>query len=1044
MRCLIFFTKQWHYILCALFCLCMGSINTVFAQDRNQKIEITGTISDELGQPLSGASVLEQGTTNGVSPDSDGKFVISVANKNAVLKITYVGYQTQKIKIVGRNNLKIQMQLDAAQLGEVVLIGYGTQKKKLNTGATLQLKGKDLSDRLQTNPLNALQGQSPGVTITKDGGQPGSPTKVFIRGMGTIGNTSPLFIVDGVETESIDYLNSYDIESMDVLKDAASAAIYGSRASNGVVLITTKKGVKGHAQITFDTYYGVQNLAKKPGLLNAQEYAMLMNEKFQNSGDSPFFVGDKMDQIVAMGEGTDWIGVMFKDNVPTQNYSLGFSGGTDQSVFSTSLSYTEQGGILGGASQNDLKRVTFRINSEHKFYGDILKIGENMTVTHISLRGGQQDGRNNYVSQALSMPPILQNTDANGNFVDNSTGLLANFGAGGLANPYALMLLNNQQNTKSLKVLGNFYVELQPVRYLKIRSSVGTAFEDEGFRSYTPKYPPLGQFNNPSTRPFDAASQSDNKTLQLVWTNTLSYNLKLHDHEFDMLLGTEAQKTDGEYLAAGNKNLVFNDYEHAYLDNALGKSNEGLMSMSGYPVQHRLLSYFGRINYNYKEKYLMNVTLRSDGSSNFSKENRRGYFPSVSGGWVLSSEPFMNPYASWLTSFKIRASWGQNGNQNLPPFRYLATVSSNSVYSLGTHEDGFLASGAQIDRLSNPSLKWEVSEQTDIGFDAALLKNKFLVNFDYYKKSTNGWLLSPPISSVIGLLPPWINGGNVINRGVELALTYRETFRNLSFSLNINGAYNKNLVTDVPNGIIHGPGGGLWDNSQEYFRTETGKPMGYYWMLKTNGVFQNTDEVNSYSKNGKLIQPSAVPGDLKYVDQNNDGIINDADRVNVGHPFPNYTYGINMNLNYRGLDLMVNANGVADVQIVQAYYNYARYYPNYTTEALGRWHGEGTSNHYPRLDKANTNWTNNSDIYVYPGDFLRLSNITLSYDIKKLVNLSPISQFRVFISVLNAYTFTKYDGMDPEVGQGQDYETGHDAGFVPNPRTTMVGVNIKL
>lgn len=1044
MRCLIFFNKQWYYILCALFCLCMGSINTVFAQDRNQKIEITGTISDELGKPLSGASVLEQGTTNGVSPDSDGKFVIGVANTNAVLKITYVGYQTQKIKIAGRNNLKIQMQLDAAQLGEVILIGYGTQKKKLNTGATLQLKGKDLADRLQTNPLNALQGQSPGVTITKDGGQPGSPTKVFIRGMGTIGNTTPLFIVDGVETESIDYLNSYDIESIDVLKDAASAAIYGSRASNGVVLITTKKGVKGHAQITFDTYYGVQNLAKKTGLLNAQEYAMLMNEKFQNSGDSPFFVGDKMDQIVAMGEGTDWIGVMFKDNVPTRNYSLGFSGGTDQSVFSTSLSYTEQGGILGGASQNDLKRVTFRINSEHKFYGDIIKIGENMTVTHIDLRGGQQDGRNNYVSQALSMPPILQNTNANGNFVDNSTGLLADFGAGGLANPYALMVLNNQQKTNSFKMLGNFYVELQPVRYLKIRSSIGTSFEDDGFRSYTPKYPPLGQFNNPSTRPFDAVSQSDHKTLQLVWTNTLSYNLKLQDHEFDMILGTEAQKTDGEYLAAGNKNLVFNDYDHAYIDNALGKNNEGLMSMSGYPVQQRLLSYFGRINYNYKEKYLMNITLRSDGSSNFSKENRRGYFPSVSGGWVLTNEPFMEPYASWLTSFKIRASWGQNGNQNLPPFRYLATVSSNSVYSLGINEDGFLASGAQIDRLANPNLKWEVSEQTDIGFDAALLKNKFGVNFDYYKKSTNGWLLSPPISSVIGLLPPWINGGNVINKGVELALTYRETFRNLSFSLNVNGAYNKNLVTDVPNGIIHGPGGGLWDNSQEYFRTETGKPMGYYWMLKTNGVFQNTDEVNSYSKNGKLIQPSAVPGDLKYVDQNNDGIINDADRVNVGHPFPNYTYGINLNLNYKGLDLMVNANGVADVQIVQAYYNYARYYPNYTKEALGRWHGEGTSNHYPRLDKANTNWTNNSDIYVYPGDFLRLSNITLSYDIKKLVKLSPISQFRVFISVLNAYTFTKYDGMDPEVGQGQDYETGHDAGFVPNPRTTMVGVNIKL
>jgi hypothetical protein len=297
---------------------------------------------------------------------------------------------------------------------------------------------------------------------------------------------------------------------------------------------------------------------------------------------------------------------------------------------------------------------------------------------------------------------------------------------------------------------------------------------------------------------------------------------------------------------------------------------------------------------------------------------------------------------------------------------------------------------------------------------------------------------------VIGLAPPWINGGNVINEGVELALTYKESIGDFKFNINLNGAYNKNRVTEVPNDIIHGPGGSLWDNSQEYFRTETGKPLGYYWMLETDGLFQNTTDVNNYIKEGNLIQPSAVPGDLKYVDQNGDGIINDDDRINVGDPFPDFVYGINLNLNYKDLNLMVNANGMAGLQIVQAYYNYARYFPNYTTEALGRWHGEGTSNHYPRLDKANTNWTNNSDIYVYDGDFLRLSNITLSYDITKLVNLNPLTQFRVFASVLNAYTFTKYPGMDPEVGQGPDYEMGHDVGFVPNPRTIMVGANIKL
>lgn len=694
--------------------------------------------------------------------------------------------------------------------------------------------------------------------------------------------------------------------------------------------------------------------------------------------------------------------------------------------------------------QNNLERITFRTNSEHDFFDGILKVGENLTVTHIDLKGAQQGGRNNFVFQALSMPPILANRDSNGDFVDNTTGLLADFGGGGLANPNALMLLNNQQETETFKVLGNFYLELQPIEDLRIRSSLGTVYEDDTFRMYVPKYPPLGQFNNPSTRPFDEVTQQDSKSLQIVWTNTLSYAFKLDAHQFDVVIGTELQKTDGVFLAAGNKNLVFDDYEHAYLDNALGQSNEGLMSVEGYPVEHRLSSYFGRISYNFDEKYLLNATLRSDASSNFSKENRRGYFPSVSAGWVLTNEPFMEPFGTWLASLKIRASWGQNGNQDIPPFRYLATVDSNASYPLGTQEDGALASGAAIIRLSNPDLEWERSEQTDIGFDAAFYGGKFSTTFDYYKKTTKGWLLSPPISSVVGLSPPWINGGNVINEGVELGLNYSELIGDFGFSINLNGSYNNNTVTDVPNDIIHGPGGGLWANSTEYFRTQTGFPLGYYWMLETDGLFQNTDDVQNYTNSGELIQPNAVPGDLRYVDQNNDGVINDEDRTNVGDPFPDFTYGVNLNFNYKGFDLMVNANGVADVQIVQAYYNYARYFPSYTSEILGRWNGEGTSNHIPRVDKSNTNWTNNSDIYVYEGDYLRLSNITLGYDLSKLVNIKPFKQFRIYASVLNAYTFTGYNGMDPEVGRGQEYAIGQDVGFVPNPRIVQVGANIKL
>jgi len=1009
-----------------------------------QQKSVSGKVTDSSGASLPGVSVVVKGTTTGVITDMDGKYTIAKVPENAFLQFSFVGMKSQEIAVGGKTLIDMTLVEETVGIEEVVAIGYGVQKKKLNTGATLNIKGADLANRSKNDPLNTLQGLTPGVTITGGGGQPGAPSKIFIRGMGTIGTNTPLYIVDGVQTSSIGYLNSSDIESIDVLKDAASSAIYGSRASNGVVLITTKQGKQGKAQVTFDTFYGWQSLSKKPDLLNAQEYAMLMNEKFSNSGSSPFFVGDKMDQINAMGEGTNWIDEMFVNNVPTQNYSLGIQGGTEQSIYSTGLSYSQQGGILGGASQNKFERINFRINSEHKLYGNILKIGENLTVTLINNTGGQMGGRNNYVSQALSTPPILPMYTPDGSYFSNSGGLLYDFGGGQLANPYALMVLDNQQKTQSFKTVGNFYAELQPIKDLKIRTSLGIDYNNSEFRQFIPKYPDLGPYNNTSTRPYNQVNQNTNKGLMWIWTNTASYSFMIKDHKLDVVIGSEAQKYEASYLGASNKNLIFDDFQHAYIDNALGKSNEGTMTVIGYPTQNRLLSYFSRINYNFKEKYLVNFTLRSDGSSNFSQNYRRGYFPSVSAGWVMTNESFMESSQTWLNSLKIRGSWGQNGNQNIPPFNYLSPVASTYAYSIGSEENGSLASGAALTRLSNPGLQWERSVQTDIGFDASLFKDKLSVNFDIYNKSTNGWLLAPPISSIVGLGAPYINGGNVINKGIELALTYKGKLGNLGYNINVNGAYNNNKVTEVPNNVIHGAGGSLWDNSQEYYRTQTGFPMGYFWMLKTDGLFQNITDVQNYAKDGKMIQPNAKPGDLRYVDQNNDGMINDKDRVNCGDPFPDFVYGINLNFDYKGFDLMINANGVADVQIVQAYYNYARYFPNYTTEALQRWHGEGTSNRYPRLDKANTNWTNNSDIYVYQADFLKISNITLGYDFSRILKKKPLNQVRLYVAVQNPFTFTKYTGMDPEVGFGQEYMTGQDVGFVPNPRTIMIGANIKL
>jgi TonB-linked SusC/RagA family outer membrane protein len=1011
-----------------------------------QQNSVLGKVSDTSNQPLPGVTVIVKGTTTGTVTNADGNYTISNIPENTTLQFSFVGMLTQEVEVDGQATIDITLVTDAIGIEEVVAIGYGTQRKKLSTGASIRLEGDALSSRSQVNAVRAMQGMTPGVNITAVSGQPGAASKIIIRGMGTVGDFSPLYIVDGVQTSNIDYLSPSNIESIDILKDAASAAIYGARAANGVILITTQSGKLGKGQVTFDAYYGLQSLGKRPEVLNAQEYAMLMNEKYTNSGKAPFFVGDKMDQVITMGEGTDWIDEMFEENVPTQDYNLGFSGGNEQSIYSMGLSFTQQGGIAGGEDVNNMKRYSLRINSEHNVIKKILKVGENLTVSRIDTKGLDMGGKGNHVWNAVQMPPILPMYDDDGNYYSNR-GLLYEFGGGQYSNPVALMMFDTQLLTENAKLVGNFFAELSPIENLKIRSTVGIDYGNARTRRYYPKYPDLGPYNNQSTRPFDQADQNSVEALGMMWTNTASYKLNIDKHMFDVLIGMEAVQQKINYLSASNKNLTFNDLEHAYISNALGKNNEGTMSMSGYPAEHKLLSYFGRINYNLNDKYLLNFILRSDGSSNFDSDYRRGYFPSISAGWLMTNESFMENTNKWLSSLKIRGSWGQNGNESIPAFYYLSPVATGYNYPIGPNDDatGLLHTGAALSRMSNPTLKWEVSEQLDFGFDAALFNNNFEVTLDLYKKSTNGWLLNPPVSPTIGLAAPYINGGNVINKGIELALTYHNKVNDFEYSINVNGAYNNNSVTEVPNDIIHGPGGGLTDNNTEYYRTQTGYPLGYFWMLETDGLFQNQDAVNTYAKDGKKIQPNALPGDLKYVDQNNDGVINDEDKVNVGDAFPDYNFGLNLNFGYKGFGLMITGYGAADVQVVQAYTNAARYFPNYTTEALGRWHGEGTSNHYPRLDVNGINWTINSDIYVYEADFFKINNITLSYDFSRSGSIKPVSQAKVYVTLMNGITFTKYNDFDPEVGRGQSsYMMGHATGFVPSPRTILLGVNFKL
>jgi TonB-dependent starch-binding outer membrane protein SusC len=588
------------------------------------------------------------------------------------------------------------------------------------------------------------------------------------------------------------------------------------------------------------------------------------------------------------------------------------------------------------------------------------------------------------------------------------------------------------------------YLVVEPIKNLRFRTSFGIDYGANESRSYNPLYRlSIYAFNEISR-----VNQFLGKGNSLIWDNLLSYSFNVNkDHNIELMAGTSAYQSNGSNINGSNTNLVFSDLEHAWLTNATNKDGV-TMSLSGSPYdQDRRMSYFGRLNYNFKETYLINATLRADGSARFGPANRWGYFPSISTGWVMSNESFLANSSSWLSYLKLRASWGQVGNQNIDVFQYLSPVAfTNANYNFGT-EEGILTAGAYPSRLANEKVKWEASEQTNLGLDAQLLNGKVNVNFDWYNKTSKDWLIAAPILATAGANAPYINGGNVKNTGVELGLSYKGTAGEFNYTVGVNGAYNKNRVTDIPtaDGIIHGDPNQLFDNSLEFYRAQSGFPIGYFWGLSTAGIFQTEADVTAHrNADGKIIQPNAQPGDVRYVDQNGDGVINDGDRGQIGDPNPNYTFGLTFSGNYKGFDFSFLASGVAGNQLVQSYRNQANQFANYSTAILDRWHGPGSSNTMPRITTDARNWTNFSDLYIHDGDFLRISNITLGYDLGKVFQKNYLKQVRLYTSVQNLYTFTRYEGMDPEVGYNQGFSSGIDLGYYPRPRTMLIGANIRF
>ena len=1034
--------------------------------------KITGTVVDAMG-PVIGASILEKGTTNGTVTDFDGNFSLNV-NPGATIVVSFIGFETQEIKVGDQSNFNITLKDDNAVLEEVVVIGYGVQKKKLVTGATVQVKGDDIAKLNTTNALAAMQSQTPGVSIVQSSGQAGSGFKVNIRGIGTIGDSAPLYVIDGVAGGDINSLNPSDIESIDVLKDAASAAIYGARAANGVILVTTKQGKAGKMQISYDGYVGWQYLAKKPDVLNAKEFMYAQDLIAFNDGLDfkkwENMIPAETYQKIMNGswEGTNWLDESYHKGAMVQNHAIGLNGGNDMSKFSLGFAYTKQKGIFGGRNQSEYERYNARLNSDHVLLKvndlEAIKIGENMTFSHTS-NGGIDTGSMywNNMHDLLVGNPLIPAYDDNGNYMTNAEQQAAGYNLGtNPPNPLA------NADTKGLglhaskgwNLFMSAYLQIQPIKDLIFKSQFAYRYWSGSYRSMT-RIHAIG--TDVATQ--DAASQSLNIGSSISWENTLAYTKQLGDHNVNVVIGNTIQKnTYGENLNGSGKNNLFeSDWDRAWVGNTQPTQfadvyNAENWVKSQYQGDWSLASFFGRASYNYAEKYMAQFTLRADGSSNFAPGKRWGYFPSASIGWVITNEKFMEKTASWLDFLKLRASWGQNGNQSISNFQYLTTFafSSASGYYYGKGAHTTPTTGGYADVLQNPDVTWETSEQIDLGIDARFFGGRLGLAFDWYSKKTKDWLLRAPILSVYGLNAPYVNGGDVENKGIEIGLNWNDHIGNdFTYGVNFNLAYNKNEVTKINNGegIIHGPGSVLIQGSDEVFRAQVGEPIGFFYGMKTAGVFQNQEEINAWKAKytDNIHGGNPQPGDLIFVDTDGNNIIDLNDRCNIGDPHPDFTAGMSINLGYKGFDFSATAAGAFGHQILRSTNNDSNMADNLSQKLVyGSWRGEGTSNFLPKLNNLkNINFMTMSEIWLEDANYVKIQNITLGYDFKQLWKSCPLSQLRVYVAANNLFTITKYSGMDPELGSdggnnGFGWAAGIDNGFYPTPRTYMVGVNLKF
>lgn len=986
---------------------------------QQQAKTVTGTVTDVSGEPIIGANIRIKGTTTGTITDIDGNFSIK-AEPQSVIEVSYIGYLTQETVINNQKSIRFLLKEDTKTLDEVVVIGYGVQKKADLTGSVANINTEKLNTQSNANIGQALQGKIAGVDIVSQGGAPGSGTRIMVRGIGTLNNASPLYIVDGMYMNSIDHINPNDIASIDVLKDASSAAIYGSRAANGVIIVTTKEGsnTEGKPIIDLSVNLGISTASKFLDMLDAKGWAEVTTIARQAIGKPAL----DMATDLANKPDSDWQDIMFRPAL-MQNYNLSVKGGGKYSTYYTGLGYFNQDGIVKGTNYQ-----RYNIQSKNDYKRGIFSAGTNLIISFSHDKPLHQELRGGMIGTILQSVPTLEKYD------DTREG---GYGGtyGDVVNiPHPLAIIDDNimdRYNENVKIFANLYAQIELFKGLKYKLNLTPDFSFERYKNYLNKYD-FGLATNSITQ----LTERQRRRRNILVENLLTFDRTFGEHKISALAGYTYQDSRFRHIQAYGEGLPQGLEE---IDAATtNRSNEGNSWRSV------LTSILGRVFYSYQNKYLFTATIRRDGSSKFGKNNRYGYFPSFSLGWNVAEEKFMEN-VHWLDQLKLRGGYGVLGNQEIDNYQYSSTITTGINYPDG---NGGLLQGAFPKNFANPDIKWEETAMTNVGIDFMAFNNRLSLTADYYVKNTKDILLTVPIPiSSGGANDPIRNAGKIRNNGFEFNLGWMDQPNpDISYGINLIGSFNKNKVIAMgsESGSIKG---GSTNQNITTSETKAGYPIGGYWLISTAGYFNSQEEVDAYAKDGKKIQPAAEPGDIKFVDANNDGVINDDDRVFQGSPFPDFTFALNGNMRYKNFDLSIGLQGVLGNKI----YNATRQTledvtkgSNFLASCLDYWTPENKNASHPRLtwDDPNRNTRAESDRYLENGSYLRLRSVQLGYTFPQTWFKGAIQHARVYINAENLFTITSYSGYSPDVNADNANYRGFDNFIYPTNRTFMLGLNV--